>query len=199
MKKILFAVSLAAVLVSSPSFAVNCGNDKDVGNATCTETGGGTSVTPTTAITVAGGAGGSATGGTSSSAATGGTATSTSSATGGAASGVGSVEANYSNSNTYSEATSTAYAPALTSGSDTCMGSSSVGGQGVGFGFSFGSTWTDKNCIMLKNARLLYGMGQDKVAYALMCQDKSVREAAKAAKTNLCPVEEKKAPAESAW
>ena len=102
------------------------------------------------------------------------------------------VSTSVSNTNTYEAAASTAYGPALTSGSDTCMGSTSVGGSGVGFGFSVGSTWTDENCVMLKNARLLYGMGQDKVAFALMCQDEDVRAAAAAAKVNMCPPVEKK-------
>jgi hypothetical protein len=106
--------------------------------------------------------------------------------------GATAVSTSVSNTNTYEAAASTAYGPALTSGSDTCMGSTSVGGSGVGFGFSVGSTWTDENCVMLKNARLLYGMGQDKVAFALMCQDEDVRAAAAAAKVNMCPPVEKK-------
>lgn len=88
---------------------------------------------------------------------------------------------------------STSTAPALTSGDDTCMGSSSVGGQGVGFGFSVGSTWTDENCIRLKNARLLYNMGRAATAQMLMCQDEAVRAAAKATGDPMCDLVVKKA------
>lgn len=47
-----------------------------------------------------------------------------------------------------------AYAPALTSGNDTCMGSTSVGLSGGaaigGGGLAFGKTWTDYNCVRFK-------------------------------------------------
>lgn len=76
---------------------------------------------------------------------------------------------------------STAYAAPLTSGLDTCMGSTTAGGQGVAFGLSFGTTWTDKNCVRLKNARELSAMGYQKAAVELLCQDKSVAKAMKAA------------------
>ena len=59
----------------------------------------------------------------------------------------------------------------LTTSNDTCMGSSGVGGQGMSFGFSIGSTWTDSNCIMLKNARELKMQGHDKAAKARLCMD----------------------------
>jgi hypothetical protein len=67
--------------------------------------------------------------------------------------------------------------PALTSSNDTCMGSTS-GGIGVaGFGFSLGSTWTDKNCKMLKNSRELWNMGMRAASMARMCMDSENREA----------------------
>ena len=67
--------------------------------------------------------------------------------------------------------------PALTSSNDTCMGSTS-GGIGVaGFGFSLGSTWTDKNCTMLKNSRELWNMGMRAAAMARMCMDSENKEA----------------------
>lgn len=62
-------------------------------------------------------------------------------------------------------------APALVSSNDTCMGSSSVGAAGVGFGVSLGTSWTDKNCVMLKNSRELYNMGMKSAAMARMCMD----------------------------
>lgn len=71
----------------------------------------------------------------------------------------------------------TAYAPALTSSNDTCMGSSSGGVQGMTFGVSFGSTWRDGDCVRRKDARLLHNMGYGSVAAALMCQKGEVAQA----------------------
>jgi hypothetical protein len=68
-------------------------------------------------------------------------------------------------------------APALTSSNDTCMGSTSIGGAGVGFGISIGSSWTDDNCVMLKNSRELYNMGMKGAAMARMCMDEKNKEA----------------------
>jgi len=68
-------------------------------------------------------------------------------------------------------------APALTSSNDTCMGSSSFGASGVGFGISIGSSWTDANCIMLKNAREMFNMGMPDVAFARLCMDPLNKEA----------------------
>jgi hypothetical protein len=59
----------------------------------------------------------------------------------------------------------------VTTSDDTCMGSSGVGGQGDAFGFSIGSTWTDSNCIMLKNARELQAQGHHKAARARLCMN----------------------------
>jgi hypothetical protein len=78
---------------------------------------------------------------------------------------------------------STAYSAPLTAGSDTCMGSSSAGGQGIGFGLSLGTTWTDKNCVRLKNARELAMMGFRDAAVQLLCEDKAVARAMAAAGT----------------
>lgn len=59
----------------------------------------------------------------------------------------------------------------LGSADDTCMGSSGAGGQGAAFGFSLGSTWTDENCKMLKNARELKNHGHHAAAKARLCMD----------------------------
>jgi hypothetical protein len=83
----------------------------------------------------------------------------------------------------YRAAASTAYAPQLVAGSDTCMGSSSAGGQGIGFGFSLGTSWTDKNCVRLKQTRQLQSMGEGAAARELMCQDVDVWMAFAAAGT----------------
>ena len=51
------------------------------------------------------------------------------------------------------------------------MGSTGIGGQGMSFGFSIGTTWTDRNCVMLKNAREMKNQGHDKAAKARLCMD----------------------------
>jgi hypothetical protein len=61
----------------------------------------------------------------------------------------------------------------LGSADDTCMGSSGAGGQGAAFGFSLGSTWTDENCKMLKNARELKSHGHHAAAKARLCMDEN--------------------------
>jgi hypothetical protein len=74
----------------------------------------------------------------------------------------------------------------LVTGEDTCMGSSSIGGAGVGFGISIGTTWTDENCQRLKNARQLASLGYSRAAIALVCLDEDVQLAMRAAGTP-CP------------
>jgi len=59
----------------------------------------------------------------------------------------------------------------LTTSNDTCMGSSGAGGQGMLFGFSVGTTWTDKNCVMLKNAREMQSQGYHRAAKMRLCMD----------------------------
>lgn len=81
---------------------------------------------------------------------------------------------------------SSAIAPSLVSGADTCMGSTTVGAQGVGVGFSFGNTWTDDNCVMLKNSTILWNMGKADAAVALLCNNVQVRKALEQAGTP-CP------------
>jgi hypothetical protein len=81
---------------------------------------------------------------------------------------------------------STAFAAPLVASEDTCMGSSSAGGQGVGFGLSLGTTWHDKDCVRRKDARELYNMGQRKASLALLCQSDSVAAAMRTAGTP-CP------------
>jgi hypothetical protein len=76
---------------------------------------------------------------------------------------------------------STAYAPPLAVGEDTCMGSSSIGGQGVGFGISIGTSWTDENCQRLKNSRQLAALGYRKASVALLCVNDDVARAMAAA------------------
>lgn len=70
-----------------------------------------------------------------------------------------------------------AYAPNIVSSNDTCMGSISAGGQGASFGISLGSTYTDNDCILRKDARLLYNMGLKETAIHLLCSKDSLRDA----------------------
>lgn len=81
---------------------------------------------------------------------------------------------------------SSAIAPGLTSGVDTCMGSTSLGGQGVGFGLSFGTTWVDEHCKLIKATKLLQGMGLNKAAVARMCLDEDLAFALKAEGQGYC-------------
>lgn len=111
----------------------------------------------------------SATGGDATATATGGSATSS------AAGGDGGEGGGGGNSNVNIEgddvAASSAAPIALTTSNDTCMGSTGLGVQGMQFGFSIGSTWTDSNCIMLKNSRELKMQGHNKAAKARLCMD----------------------------
>lgn len=72
----------------------------------------------------------------------------------------------------------TAIAPALTTTlSDTCMGSTS-GGLGVsGGGISFGSTWSDEECVRRLHARQLTAWGANNLAMEIMCASPHVVEA----------------------
>lgn len=121
------------------------------------------------------------------------TATATTSSQGGAAQGVGSQGQSLSiDSHAVYEApqrnpVATAIAPALTSSNDTCMGSTSVGGSAVSFAFSVGSSWTDENCVMLKNAREIWNMGFKGAALARLCMDTLNKEALEATGIQ-CPV-----------
>jgi hypothetical protein len=62
------------------------------------------------------------------------------------------------------------FAPGLASaGIETCLGSISAGGAGMGFGISFGSTVTDSNCNARLDSRTLWSMGLKKAAVARLC------------------------------
>jgi hypothetical protein len=72
---------------------------------------------------------------------------------------------------------SSAVAPQLVAGIDTCMGSTSTGIQGANFGVSLGSTWKDSDCRRVKDARELWNMGNHAAAMALLCTDDDTRYA----------------------
>ena len=57
------------------------------------------------------------------------------------------------------------------------MGSSSAAGQGITFGLSLGTTWSDKDCVTRKDARLFHNVGEDNIALSLMCSKPDVRAA----------------------
>lgn len=67
--------------------------------------------------------------------------------------------------------------PNLTTSNDTCMGSTSGSINVAGFGFGAGSSWTDKNCVLLKNSRELWNMGMKAAALARMCMDQDNKDA----------------------
>jgi hypothetical protein len=102
--------------------------------------------------------------------------------------GVGSQGQSMNMDNHARASASSALAPALTGSNDTCMGSTSLGAAGLAFGLSFGSTYTDDNCMMLKNARELWNMGFRGAAVARMCMDERNRQALEATGVT-CPAQ----------
>lgn len=80
----------------------------------------------------------------------------------------------------------TAYAGPIIASEDTCMGSRSFGLQLAGFGVSFATTWQDRQCRRIKNARQLNALGYQRAAIALLCQDDEVFAAMERAGTP-CP------------
>lgn len=86
-----------------------------------------------------------------------------------------------------------ATAAALATSSEACMGSSSIGGQGVGFGLSFGTTWENEDCKLRKGAGLLYATGNVKAAKEMLCGNETYRAAFLAAKEP-CAVDAPPAP-----
>jgi len=58
-----------------------------------------------------------------------------------------------------------------------CMGSTSIGGSGVGFGFSAGTTWEDKDCTIRETARSFANMGMHDDAVAVLCSSEAAQAA----------------------
>lgn len=50
-----------------------------------------------------------------------------------------------------------------------CMGGTSAGGSGTGFGLSFGTSWTDDECNTRETARLFHSLGMASDALAVLC------------------------------
>jgi hypothetical protein len=93
-----------------------------------------------------------------------------------AAGGVGQAVSGGSQSGVNFEITSPKNTPSVFSGNvyptAPCMGSTTVGGAGVGFGFSVGSSWTDDECGIRETARSFRGMGLDVDALKVLCTSK---------------------------
>ena len=89
--------------------------------------------------------------------------------------GAASLSGGINNAINFEQAASTAYAAALTASAGTCMGSSSVGGQGVGFGLSIGATWQDDDCNRRRYSAILQSLGEPEAAIQLLCLNKEVR------------------------
>ena len=58
-----------------------------------------------------------------------------------------------------------------------CMGSSSVGGAGVGFGFSVGTSWKDDECGIRETSRSFSGLGLKEDALAVLCTSEYAKAA----------------------
>lgn len=79
-----------------------------------------------------------------------------------------------------SQAVGAAMAPALTTTlTETCMGSTSVGGGFSGGSFSFGTTWRDSACVRRLDAREIHSYGDLQAAKEIMCDSDLVRAAFK--------------------
>jgi hypothetical protein len=81
-----------------------------------------------------------------------------------------------------------AISPSFSSGNNSDLCTIGVAGavQTQILGISAGTTFTEDNCIRLKNAKTLYDMGMKVAAVSVMCQDKKVFDAMNHAGTP-CP------------
>jgi hypothetical protein len=72
-----------------------------------------------------------------------------------------------------------AISPQFSSGSNSDLCTIGVAGavQTQILGISAGTTFTEENCIRLKNAKVLYDMGMKVAAVSVMCQDPKVFDA----------------------
>ena len=81
-----------------------------------------------------------------------------------------------------------AISPQFSSGSNSDLCTIGVAGavQTQILGISAGTTYTEENCIRLKNAKTLYDMGMKVAAVSVMCQDSKIFDAMNHAGTP-CP------------
>jgi hypothetical protein len=86
------------------------------------------------------------------------------------------VTTNGSQTTTVKSPPPSAVAPQFSAGnnSDLCTIGASGAVQTQILGISVGSTFTEENCIRLKNAKTLYDMGMKVAAVSVMCQDKQI-------------------------
>jgi len=122
-------------------------------------------------------------------------AASTNSSAASSQSGATAIGASVSNSNSYTNTnkiTNTSskqknapdiFGPGLVAGSESCLGSSSVGGSGAGWGFIFGTTTKDEGCNRRLNAKTLATLGYRRAAVQVLCFDPEVFAAMEAAGT----------------
>jgi hypothetical protein len=75
-------------------------------------------------------------------------------------------------------------------GNDLCTVGASGAVQTQILGISVGGTYTEENCIRLKNAKTLYDMGMKVAAVSVMCQEEKIFDAMMMAGTP-CPYEGK--------
>lgn len=69
-------------------------------------------------------------------------------------------------------------APSLAAaGIESCLGSTSVGGAGSGFGVTIAGTITDKACNLRLFSRTLYNLGHRTAATQILCNDPEVAQA----------------------
>lgn len=94
-------------------------------------------------------------------------------ATGGAATSTSSAGSSASNVNVSSRGnTPGVIAPSLAAaGIESCLGSTSVGGAGPGFGVTIAGTMTDKGCNLRLLSRTLYNLGHRTAATQILCND----------------------------
>ena len=89
------------------------------------------------------------------------------------------VTTNGSQTTTVKSPPPSAIAPQFSAGqnSDLCTIGATGAVQTQILGISVGSTFTEENCIRLKNAKTLYDMGMKVAAVSVMCQDRKVFDA----------------------
>lgn len=89
------------------------------------------------------------------------------------------VTSNGSMNTTINQPPPSAISPQFSAGSNSDLCTIGVAGavQTQILGISAGTTFTEENCIRLKNAKVMYDMGMKVAAVSVMCQDQKVFDA----------------------
>jgi hypothetical protein len=89
------------------------------------------------------------------------------------------ITSNGSQSTTIKQPPPSAISPQFSAGNNSDLCTIGVAGavQTQILGISAGTTFTEENCIRLKNAKTLYDMGMKVAAVSVMCQDQKVFDA----------------------